>query len=368
MRYFSMFSGIGGFELGIERAYEEKSRTRKVAQTKRDMSDVGSGDFWWWRDKQPTCVGYSEIDKYAIQIYEKHFKSKNYGDCTKINWEEVEDFDLLAAGFPCQAFSVAGRRLGFEDTRGTLFFEIARCLKEKRPRYFLLENVKGLLSNKSGETFRAIVSTLAELGYDLQWQCVNSKNFGVPQSRPRVFIVGHIRGGRRPEVFPIRGSCEESNGKGPYAYTINSSDWRGPNRNQKQNLISYAIDANYYKGTSVQGFIEKKRRQLVIVTGNNKDRGLKEAEVVSALKGSNQTNPRSGGTSLIMNSGKAVGQIRRLTPVECERLQGFPDNWTKCGVEDGKEVLISDTQRYRCLGNAVTVNVVQHIFGEMLNG
>jgi len=322
-----MFSGIGGFELGIEKAYK-KRKTSESSLFRRGLSNIISGNVWRGRNEQSsTCVGFSEVDKFAIQIYEKHFKSKNYGDCTKINWQEVEDFDLLTAGFPCQSFSLAGRRLGFEDTRGTLFFEIARCLKEKRPRYFLLENVKGLLSSDSGKSFRTIVSTLAELGYDIQWQVINSKNFGVPQSRPRVFIVGHIAGECRPKVFPIRTSDEEDCSDGTFAYSINSSDYRGANRNQKQTIISYAIDANYYKGPGAKD-VEKCVRQLV----------------------------------------HSDAKIRRLTPIECERLQGFPDDWTKYGIKEGKEVTISDTQRYKCLGNAVTVNVVEYVFGELLNG
>lgn len=172
MRYFSMFSGIGGFELGIGKEHE--------------------------------CVGYSEVNKYAIQVYESHFQThKNYGDATRIVPEELPDFDFLCGGFPCQAFSIAGKRGGFEDTRGTLFFDIARILKVKRPRMFLLENVKGLLSHDSGRTFKTIITTLADLGYGVEWQVINSKNFGVPQNRERVFIIGHLGDISGREIFPI---------------------------------------------------------------------------------------------------------------------------------------------------------------------
>jgi len=118
----------------------------------------------------------------------------------------LPDFDLLIGGFPCQAFSIAGKRGGFTDTRGTLFFDLARILKTKKPPRFIFENVKGLLSHDHGSTFKTIVTTLDELGYDIQWQVLNSKNFGVPQNRERVYIVGHLRGTPRPEVFPITGS------------------------------------------------------------------------------------------------------------------------------------------------------------------
>jgi len=164
MRFFGMFSGIGGFELGIKRATINQ-----------------------WE-----CIGYSEIDKYAIQIYERHFKHKNYGDATRINSKRLPDFDLLVGGFPCQAFSVAGKRRGFKDTRGTLFFEIVRILKVKKPKYILLENVKGLLSHDNGRTFQTIIGVLADIGYNVEWQVLNSKDFGVPQNRERVFIIGYF--------------------------------------------------------------------------------------------------------------------------------------------------------------------------------
>ena len=172
LKYFSTFSGIGGFELGI--------------------------------DNKAECIGFSEIDKYATEIYKKHFPGhKNYGDITTINASELPDFDLLVGGFPCQSFSLAGKRKGFEDTRGTLFFELARILQAKQPGLFIFENVKGLLSHDNGQTFKTIIATLTELGYDCQWQVLNSKNFGVPQNRERVYIIGHIRGTSRPKVFPF---------------------------------------------------------------------------------------------------------------------------------------------------------------------
>lgn len=162
MKYFSAFSGIGGFEMAMPKDWE--------------------------------CIGYSEILESAIKIYNNHFPNhKNYGDITKIKPEELPDFDLFVGGFPCQSFSIAGKRGGFNDTRGTLFFEIARIIKHKKPKYLLLENVKGLLSHDSGKTFEKIIKTLDELGYDVEWCVFNSTDFGRPQSRPRVYIRGFIR-------------------------------------------------------------------------------------------------------------------------------------------------------------------------------
>lgn len=209
MKYLSTFSGIGGFELGINKAYEKLYNSRNITrelQTQRELSPKGESN--QSKDSEvfinsnessplvsPTCVGYSEIDKYAIQIYQSKFpEHKNYGDITKINAKELPDFDLFVGGFPCQAFSIAGKRKGFEDTRGTLFFDIARILEAKKPRFFLLENVKGLLSHDGGKTFKTIIKTLDELGYDVEWCVYNSTDFGRPQSRPRVYIAGFIRG------------------------------------------------------------------------------------------------------------------------------------------------------------------------------
>ena len=181
MKYLSLFSGIGGFELGIQ-------------NSNIDME----------------CVGFAEIDKYATSIYLRHFpEHKNFGDVTKIKTEDLPDFDFLVGGFPCQAFSHAGKRRGFDDTRGTLFFEIARILKDKRPRYFLLENVKGLLSHDKGKTFQTILEVLSDLGYYVQWTVLNSKDFGVPQNRERIFIEGYLGRECGLEVLSIRGNCEE---------------------------------------------------------------------------------------------------------------------------------------------------------------
>ena len=292
MRYFSMFSGIGGFELGISRACDNREQLEQGSCSKESSIGIEVTE-----SEQPkkrwnnTCIGFSEIDKYAIKIYESHFGGhKNYGDATRIVPESLPDFDLLVGGFPCQAFSIAGKRLGFEDTRGTLFFDIARILKVKRPRMFLLENVKGLLSHDNGRTFKTIITTLAELGYDVEWQVLNSKDFGVPQNRERVFIVGHLGNDCGGKVFPIGISDQE-------------------------NIVSCVPAA-----------------QGAIGGGQGAKTGLYRTEGM---------------------------KIRRLTPTECERLQGYPDGWT-AGV--------SDSQRYKTLGNSVTVNVIEAIMRRIIHG
>lgn len=184
LKYFSMFSGIGGFEKGIE--------------------DSGV---------PAECVGFSEIDKYAEAIYKKHYPNHtNYGNATTIIPERLPDFDLLVGGFPCQAFSISGKRRGFEDTRGTLFFDIARILKVKQPSRILLENVKGLISHDNRRTLRTIIDTLTQLGYSIQWVVLNSKYFGVPQNRERIFIIGHLGGTGEREILFERQARGEDNG------------------------------------------------------------------------------------------------------------------------------------------------------------
>tara|TARA_R110000868_G_scaffold322442_1_gene583372 strand:+ start:592 stop:1653 length:1062 start_codon:yes stop_codon:yes gene_type:complete len=338
MKYLSLFSGIGGFELGIKQAYENnKNRTSKQSresirdniQHQRDSSDnisLHSRICDW------TCIGYSEIDKYAIETYQSHFNHKNYGNITKITTDTLPDFDLLVGGFPCQSFSIAGKRKGFEDTRGTLFFDIARILRAKQPRLFLLENVKGLLSHDNGFTFKTIIATLDELGYNLQWQVLNSKNFGVPQNRERVFIIGHLRGTSRPEVFPIGES--------------NSKDIDQLNNPTHSNNRVYSDGGISPTLNTMQG--GNRQPKIVKVSGDLDKRKTYLGDIASTLA----VNPTSDNTARLFEDNK----IRRLTPIECERLQGFPDNWT----------IGSDTQRYKQCGNAVTVNVIQHIMEKLL--
>ena len=176
MKFFDFFAGIGGFRLGMEMAGHE-------------------------------CVGHCEIDKYANMSYRAMHQPKEsevyFGDIRTIDPWDMPECDVYCGGFPCQSFSIAGQRRGFEDTRGTLFFEIMRLAKVRHPRIIFLENVKGLLNHKGGDTFETIISTMAELGYGVEWQVLNSRHYGVPQNRERVFIIGHLGDIRGREVFPI---------------------------------------------------------------------------------------------------------------------------------------------------------------------
>ena len=343
MKYLSLFSGIGGFELGIEQAYanlQNLSDTKERQPQTKDSTSVGQRGVESDRQTRlgnPVCIGYSEIDKYAISIYEKHFGHKNWGDATTIKTDSLPDFDLLVGGFPCQSFSIAGKRGGFEDTRGTLFFEIARILRAKQPRLFVLENVKGLLSHDTGTTFKIILSTLTDLGYDLQWQVLNSKNHGVPQNRERIFIIGNLRGTSRPKVFPLGESRELS-----FTQRLDTTP-----------SIS-ALTATDYKGAS------KQRPNLVVPTLQEITKNVSDAQRVYDPKGIAKTLKGLGGGLGAKTGMYKTGdmKIRRLTPTECARLQGFPDDW-----HEG----VSDTQAYKCYGNAVTVNVVQDIMERLLD-
>lgn len=323
IKFVDWAAGIGGMRLGLENASSEFN-----------------------------CVASCEIDKYARIIYKNNFGCEpEWKDSYEVDVRELPEFDLLCTGFPCQAFSVAGKREGFSDSRGAFFFELARIIENKRPSYLLFENVKGLLSNDNGRTFTKIIKTLDELGYDCQWQVLNSKCFGVPQNRERVYIIGHSRKVTRPKVFPIGeiyGVGEKAIEKG----------------REIQNYTT-AIDANYWKGCDKHG-----ERSVVALT---ECRTEEAKEIRRSTKGKDwcprrakEIVPREDGLSNTITAGFSIEQLlldgklklRRLTPLECERLQGFPDDWTQ-GV--------SDTQRYKCLGNAVTVNVVTEI-GKKLVG
>lgn len=360
MKYVSLFAGIGGFDLALNSLGHE-------------------------------CVYANEWDKYAAITYRKNFKRRHKlstRDISIIKSSEIPDHHLIVAGFPCQSFSIAGKRGGFNDTRGTMFFEIARILKNKRPPYLLLENVKGLLSHDNGRTFETIMRTLDELGYDTQWQVCNSKDFGVPQNRERVFIVGNIRGISRPKVFPFK-SDERMviRKKDPsIANTITANYWKGPAasrpligtyRTHKDGKgfremkmgISPTIPARAREDGSGQPVVaipvmspdrpNKKQNGRRFKENGDPSFTLTEQDRHGVLMCPHGTNP--GGVKKLPNLRAHSGaihneiilpDIRRLTPLECERLQGFPDNWT-AGV--------SDTQRYKQLGNAVTVNVVYEI-------
>ena len=363
IRFFDMFSGIGGFRTGLERA----------------------GGF--------TCAGHCEIDKHADKAYRAAHPIKEsevfYDDATTIDPGAMPDFDLLCGGFPCQAFSIAGKRKGFEDARGTLFFEIARVARAKRPAYLLLENVPGLLSHDGGWTFAVILDTLCGLGYSVEWQVLNSKDFGAPQSRRRVYIIGYLDPRCAGKVLPVRETDPKTlmplldgrqdsrvydpagvsktllakaggmGGKtGLYAigfdrrhgitreldtaYTLTAGDYRGLNRNHTQNAVLMIKEATKSGGKAAQ-------------PGDSIDFSYADADTRRGRVGKNIAHTlNTGGSQGVLTTG---GRIRRLMPRECFRLQGFDETQI-----DKFLSVDSDAQAYKQAGNAVTVNVV-HALG-----
>lgn len=372
MKFIDLFAGIGGFRYGLQKVEIESESS---SDNESGASQHGQRAFH--------CVWSNEWDKYANQIYTKHFGECDSRDIRIVDTKDIPDHDLLCAGFPCQSFSIAGKRLGFEDTRGTMFFEIARIIRDKRPRYFLLENVKGLLSHDEGKTFQTILGVLSDLGYEYQWQVLNSKNFGVPQNRERVFIVGHLRETSRPEVFPIGESYSISHqtkyakqaGRSRISSTIDArygslrnagetylhyiGGIRGKRdmwlKDNKQNSRNFSQGQRVYSPDGIASTIAGNAGGLGGKTG------LYAIPVLTPDRMEKRQNGRrfknDGDPAFTLTSQDKHGvydglNIRRLTPIECERLQGFPDNWTEG---------ISDTQRYKCLGNAVTTLVITEI-------
>ncbi len=367
MKFIELFCGIGGFRLGLEKSNGQYQEDTEVGRCGDSIGNQGeqSKQSKEWRNY--TCVWANDNDRYACQIYRKHWGEVYEGNIRTVDPSTIPEHDLLTAGFPCQSFSIAGKRGGFEDTRGTLFFEICRILRAKGTKYVWLENVEGLLSHDNGVTFQTIIGMLDELGYDCQWQVLNSKDYGVPQNRKRVFIIGHLRGQPRPKVFPI-GETDEvySEANGVISHSIDSIHHKGWLNNQQRTMVfvrgvmgednkkwledGKEFSRNFPQGQRVYS-VDGISAQLNAQAGGwGAKTGLYEVpKVAQALQTDGQLRQ---GVSWGTDKPQSARNIRRLTPLECERLQGFPDGWTEG---------ISDTQRYKCLGNAVTVNVIEAI-------
>lgn len=391
MKFLDLFAGIGGFRLGLEQAGHE-------------------------------CVGFCEIDKFARQSYKAIHNTegeREYHDITTVSNEEWRTLrgtvELICGGFPCQAFSIAGKRKGFlDETRGTLFFEIARAAEQIKPRTLFLENVRGLLSHDKGRTFRTIISTLNELGYDAEWQILNSKNFGVPQNRERVFIIGHLRGERGREVFPIGESNKEATfiqgqqvlantlttrvnaiGTGTYVtereqhengvirvkeatkkgYAIaepgDSINFSNPNsktrRGRVGKQVAQTLDTSCNQAVIVQkprGYNKGGEHEVAPTLSSNswhENNLLKLGGLYTNASENHQRGVLPGLSRTLKSQNHDTGifdgiRIRKLTPRECWRLQGFPD-W----AFDKAQEVNSNSQLYKQAGNSVTVPVIYEI-------
>lgn len=413
IKFFDMFSGIGGFRSGLEKA----------------------GGF--------ECVGYCEIDKYAKKAYEAMYDTERevyYEDARKIEPNEIPDINLICAGFPCQSFSIAGKRGGFDDARGTLFFEIARIAAVKKPKYLLLENVPGLLSHDKGRTFAVILSTLDELGYDVAWQVLNSADHHVAQSRKRVYIIGFLRekcagkvlsftdanpktlvqripGREGCRVYSAEGLSITLTGQGggfggrtglyeilglpikvktklgyQTAMPGDSIDLSYPELNSRRGRVGHDI-AHTLTTSCNQGYYamcidmnpDPKVTELARCITTRQDSGIGnhkgEHSGVIVVEGPRAIlNPFKPHTrqlgrrvkesnepmfTLTVTDRHGViynGIIRRLMPLECWRLQGFTDEQFNKVAATG----MSDAQLYKQAGNAVTVNVIEAIGRNLL--
>lgn len=366
IKYLDMFSGIGGFRSGLEKV----------------------GGF--------KCVGYCEIDEYARRAYEALYDTKGemcFEDARTINPDMLPDVDVICGGFPCQSFSIAGKRRGFDDIRGTLFFEIARIAAVKKPALLFLENVPGLLSHDEGRTFATILSTLDNIGYDVWWQVLNSANFGVPQSRKRLFIIGYNREKSAGEVLAFTESNPKtlvkriSGSEGSRAYsaeglsctlTANGGGSGGKcglyeipddkihgcfcdmNEGTKITELCRCITARQNSGISNR----KSEHSGVLMMSENPIpiiNPFKESTRQNGRRWKNSDDPAFTLTVTDRHGIIYMGGIRRLMPIECWRLQGFAAEQFNKVISAG----ISDTQLYKMAGNAVSVPVIS-AFGKQI--
>mgnify|MGYP001304959054 FL=1 len=306
-RFIDLFCGIGGFH--------------------NALSSFGA-----------KCVFASDINKHATNIYEKNFNLKPFGDITKINTKDIPKHDILAAGFPCQAFSIAGKKKGFDDTRGTLFFEIIRISKEHKPKILILENVKNLISHDDGRTIKIIKKTLENLDYKVYYKILNTSNFGLPQSRKRIYFVCFKKNIlKRKFYFPI--------GKNKQTHLSDFLE-----KNPKTVLEIKRNDINY--------------KEKIDLGKHNKT--IRIGTVGKGGQGERIYDPRGHAITLSAYGG-GIGSktglykideiIRKLTPRECARIQGFPENFI---------IDTSSNQAYKQFGNSVSINVVQHIIQNII--
>ena len=399
IKYLDMYSGIGGFRSALD----------------------ALGGF--------ECVGFCEIDKYAKKAYETLYDTKGemyFEDARTIDPDDLPDIDLICAGFPCQSFSIAGKRRGFDDTRGTLFFEVARIAAAKRPALLFLENVRNLLSHDKGRTFETILEVLDDIGYDVSWTVLNSANFLVPQSRNRVFITGFLRGRCAGEIFAFsqanpktleqRLPGSESNrvyaadglgitlttgsgATGLYMIPIKSKTKNGYQPAFPNDSIDTAYaDMNSRRGrvgaetahtlttSSTQGVYlidmnpSPKLTELARCITARQDSGISKRpgehsavlvivkevtpDEISELDGVTADGLDKTAGLIILSDEEGhqfLGYIRKLTPRECWRLQGFTDEQ----FDRVKAVGISDSQLYKMAGNAVTVPAVFAVAREL---
>ena len=320
MKIIDLFSGIGGFSLGFQRA-----------------------------GYQFTEHYFSEIDKHAIANYKQNFPNAKYiGDITTLHGRDFTGIDIITFGSPCQDFSLAGKRAGLKGSKSSLIEYAIALIADIRPSVFVWENVKGAFSSNAGADFWAIIKAFANIGgYRLEWQLLNT-SWVLPQNRERIYLIGHLAGRSIPGVFPI---------------TEDDCLFTTKTQSQSQAKISTTIKANGNMNADDTYIIPKTASTL---TGGGHSGGLhSDMTVIRQLprgknKGADLTICPTISSNAFQENNLLCG-IRRLTEIECERLQGFPDNWTQYGNYNGRKRRISKTKRYQLIGNAVTVDIVELI-------
>ena len=316
-KFIDLFAGIGGFRLGFEKNGFK-------------------------------CVFSSEMDKHAQEMYNENFGDKPFGDITKINESDIPEFDILLGGFPCQPFSIAGEKKGFSDTRGTLFFDIARIIKYHSPKVVVLENVKHFKNHDKGKTLKTALRTLNELGYTTSWELLNAKDFGVPQNRERTIIVGskddiefdfsQLNKSTPPKIANIL----EKN-RDDFEY-LDKSEYTLIDNPKKQ--LSGLIFAGYRN--------KKIRTNGVRANTEHLSRVHKQPNRIYSSEGTHPTlsSQEPTGRYFIYHEGK----VRKLTLTECYRLMGFPDDFKKVGTI---------SKQYNRVGNSIVVPMVIEIAKEI---
>lgn len=377
-------------------------------------------------------INFSEIDKYATAVLEYRFPNiKNLGDITKIKPEDLPDVDIITGGSPCQDLSVAGKGAGLDGGRSGLFFCFINLIKEKQPMYFVWENVKGAFSSSKGWDFARVQIEMEQAGYDVFWQLINAKDFGVPQNRERIFAIGIRKGSGREILFEQIGSSQDIKTQQQVSSTIHAGYYKQGGRDQQyvtpkpNKIVNTGHEGTNIFGTdgiattqkalgggqgaktglhavditrrAKTGYKLRKENNVGTITstyykgiGNAERPGVaipmrwsrsekgKQARREAQKNGKDYTPFNKGHRELTesredisgcitnaLNKDSLLKQdmrIRRLTPTECERLMGLEDGWTAKGIIDGKEVDISDTQRYKMCGNGVVVNCVDYIY------
>ena len=328
MKLIDLFSGIGGFSLGFQRAVY-----------------------------QFTEHYFSEIDKHAIANYKYNFpNAKHIGDITTIQPADLTGADIITFGSPCQDFSLAGKRAGLKGSKSSLIEYAIALIANIRPSVFIWENVKGAFSSNAGADFWAIIQAFANIGgYTIEWQLLNT-SWLLPQNRERIYLIGHLAGRSQPGVFPI---------------TEDDCLFTTKKQSQSQAQISTTIKANGNMNADDTYIIPKTASTL---TGGGHSGGLHSDMTIIQINPSKESGGKQPyqqnrvfderGISPALtrhNSNYAISRMRRLTEIECERLQGFPDNWTQYGNYNGDIKPIARTQRYKLIGNAVTVDIVELI-------